>query len=114
MRLNNNDDDDDGGGGENEADYLANKIDQAAQFHAEQIINKDVDDVSMFIQVTSDKMLELIEDVEDDSLAIAITQMLGSVLGGLGKACLELKVENLMLKHDILEGLQGKQDPDLN
>jgi hypothetical protein len=68
----------------------------------------------MFINVTSNKLLELVEDIEDDSLAIAMTQMLGAVLGGLGKACLELKAENLMLKHDILEELQGNQDPELN
>lgn len=106
MRLNDDD--------EAEADRLANKIDEAAQFHADQILEKDSDDVSMFIHVTSNKLLELIEDIEDDSLAIAMTQMLGAVLGGLGKACLELKAENLMLKHDILEELQGEQDPDLN
>ena len=106
MRLNDDD--------EAEADRLANKIDEAAQFHANQILEKDADDVSMFIHVTSNKVLELIEDIEDDSLAIAMTQMLGAVLGGLGKACLELKAENLMLKHDILEELQGEQDPDLN
>lgn len=106
MRLNDDD--------EAEADRLANKIDEAAQFHADQILKKDHNDVSMFIHVTSNKLLELVEDIEDDSLAIAMTQMLGAVLGGLGKACLELKAENLMLKHDILEELQGEQDPELN
>jgi hypothetical protein len=105
MRLNDD---------EAEADRIANKIDEAAQFHSDQILKKDHADVSMFINVTSNKLLELVEDIEDDSLAIAMTQMLGAVLGGLGKACLELKAENLMLKHDILEELQGNQDPELN
>jgi hypothetical protein len=105
MRLNDD---------ESEADRLVNKIDEAAQFHADQILKKDHADVSMFINVTSNKLLELVEDIEDDSLAIAMTQMLGAVLGGLGKACLELKSENLMLKHDVLEELQGEQDPELN
>ena len=106
MYFNHEDNDD--------AEKLANKIDKAAQYHADKIISQDIDEVSGFIQVTSEKVLQLVEEIEDDSLAIALTQLLGAVLGGVGKACLELKAENLMLKHDILENMQGGQDPELN
>lgn len=107
MYLNNEDRDE-------QADDIVNKIEEASEFHAEQILKQDYVDVGNFIAITSDKILNMIDDIPNDQLAINLTSLVGAILGGLGKACLELKAENAMLKEDILDELQGDQNPDLN
>lgn len=93
---------------------IISNIDQASALHTKNILNEDYEKVALFINNCSDRILEMIDEIEDDELAIKLTTFIGAVLGGVGKACLELKSENAMLRHDILTELQGDVDPELN
>jgi hypothetical protein len=93
---------------------IISNIDEASALHTKNILNEDYDKVAFFLNNCSDRILEMIDEIEDDELAIKLTTFVGAVLGGVGKACLDLKSENAILKHDILTELQGDVDPKLN
>jgi len=95
-------------------DEMLNKMVEAIRLHSDNLLNKDHEEVAVFITHVTEMFLDLIDHVEDDQIASSLTQLAGSVIGGMGQAILQLREENDMLKHDILYKLQGDIDPELN
>jgi hypothetical protein len=90
------------------------KLDESVDFHSKNLKSKSHEEVVRFIGVVTNSIIDLLDQIEDDQLAITLTQLVGATLGGMGQAILELREENEMLKHDILYKLQGDIDPELN
>ena len=59
-------------------------------------------------------LLNKIDKVEDDTLALELTQLVGTLIGGMGQAIIDLKKENVQLKTDFITDQIKKQNPDLN
>ena len=101
MNLNNNDD-------------WADKLEEATNEHAKRILEWDMEEVAMFTQRVTNKVLDQIDKIEDDDIAVELTALLGGVLGGMSKGILDLKLEVLKLRRLIIDKRAGDQEPELN
>lgn len=102
-----------------EEDELLDKLEEAihhhGMFHAKQIIEKDLGHVNDFIANSTNLVLSKIDEIEgDNELVLELTKLVGTLMGGMGKAILELKEDNIQLKTDFIIHQIENQNPDLN
>ena len=95
-------------------DNFADELEKATNEHARRIMEWDMEEVAMFTQRVSNKVLDQIDQIEDDDLAVELTTFLGGVLGGMSKGILDLKLEVLRLRRMIIGKKAGEQDSELN
>ncbi|MDG1089564.1 MAG: hypothetical protein P8P37_01705 [Candidatus Marinimicrobia bacterium] len=98
----------------NNDDNWTDKLEEATNEHAKKIVESDTEEVAMFIQRVTNSILDQIDQIKDDDLAIELTAFLGGVLGGMSKGILDLKLEVLRLRRLIIDKKAGKQDSELN
>jgi hypothetical protein len=101
-------------GESDELNEFYKKLDESVDFHSRNLQSKSHEEVARFIATVTNSIIDLLDQIDDDQLAITLTQLVGATIGGMGQAVLELREENDMLKHDILYKLQGDIDPELN
>lgn len=90
------------------------QIHEHSLYHANQILQSNQDAVNLFINQSTAMLLNKIDKVEDDTLALELTQLVGTLIGGMGQAIIDLKKENIQLKTDFITDQIKKQNPDLN
>ena len=110
MEYNLNEEDDDF----EELKSFEDMIKAQSLYHADQIINSTLDEVDNFIKGSTSLVLDKIDEVQDERLLIELTQLIGTLMGGMGKAIVELKKTNTQLKTDFITDQIKKQNPDLN
>jgi hypothetical protein len=59
-------------------------------------------------------MLEKTDGIEDNELALELTQLIAACIGGMGHAIIQLKTENDTLKEDVINQIAPDQNPELN
>ena len=89
-------------------------LNKAIKEHSRRLIEYDIERVANFSKQVSDKILNQIDKIEDDDLAIEMTAFLGSVLGGYAQAVLELKGEVMRLRTQVINRRAGDQDFNLD
>ena len=89
-------------------------LNKAIKEHSRRLIEYDIERVADFSKRVSDKILNQIDRIEDDDLAIELTTFLGAVIGGYSQAVLELKAEVFKLRGEIIDIRAGEQDFNLN
>ena len=97
-----------------EDDDWLDELQEATEEHAKRILEWEMDEVAMFTQRVSNKVLKQIDRIEDDALALELTAFLSGVLGGMSKGILDLKLEVLRLRRMIIDKKAGDQAPELN
>ena len=97
-----------------EDDDWLDELQEATEEHAKRILEWEMDEVAMFTQRVSNKVLKQIDRIEDDGLALELTAFLSGVLGGMSKGILDLKLEVLRLRRMIIDKKAGDQAPELN
>ncbi len=99
---------------EDQMDRFEEELIKAQMEHARRIVEYDIEDVAAFSQRISNQVLNKIDKVEDDDVALELTQLLGAVLGGYAKGVLDLKQDVLELRKAIIDKDAGEQDFTLN
>lgn len=89
-------------------------LDELIDKHADYLINEDYNNIANWLTLSTGQILGLIDDLEDKDLSKKLSNLFAVIIGAAGKAVIDLKTENEMLKHDILYELQGDVDPELN
>jgi len=100
--------------GNDQMDRFEEELVKAQIEHAKRMVEYDIQDVAAFSQRISNQVLNKIDKVEDDEVALELTQLLGAVLGGYAKGVLDLKQEILELRKTIIDKESGEQDFTLN
>ena len=98
----------------NQFHQFSEQLDKATLFHSNKIITEDVEMVSAFIEGATKTMLELLDGIEDNDLALELTQLIAAFMGGMGHAIIELKTENEELKKNVMDYIAPNQNPELN
>lgn len=98
----------------NKFQEFSESLEKATMFHSNKIIKEDVEVVSAFIEEMTRLMLEKTDGIEDNDLALELTQLIAACIGGMGHAIIQLKTENEALKQDIIDEIAPDQNPELN
>jgi hypothetical protein len=93
---------------------FSESLEKATMFHSNKIMSEDVDMVTTFIEGMTKLMLEKTDGIEDNELALELTQLIAACIGGMGHAIIQLKTENDTLKEDVINQIAPDQNPELN
>ncbi len=103
--------DDDDNDEYNEWDQM---IKEQSLLHAKLIIESSEEEVNNFITNSTGLVFDTLDQIEDQKILIELTQLIGTLVGGMGKAIVELKKTNIQLKTDFITDQIKNQNPDLN
>jgi len=89
-------------------------IKEQSLLHAKMIVKSNAEEVNNFITNSTELVFDTLDQIEDEKLLIELTQLVGTLIGGMGKAIIELKKTNTQLKTDFITDQIKNQNPDLN
>tara|TARA_B110000495_G_C22695715_1_gene409841 strand:- start:110 stop:454 length:345 start_codon:yes stop_codon:yes gene_type:complete len=99
---------------ENNLNNFADQLEKQTVFHTKKILEEDAESVEQFLNEITRLMLEQVNQVEDDDVALDLTTLITTALGGIGTALLELKEENHLYKSQVIDYIAKKQNPETN
>tara|TARA_B100001939_G_C16458202_1_gene411883 strand:+ start:234 stop:521 length:288 start_codon:yes stop_codon:yes gene_type:complete len=82
--------------------------------HRNRLLSEDTEKAELFIQGSTSKIISLIDKVQDDDLAEELLGFAGVFLGAMGGAFIKLRMENDMLREELLKDYVSKQKPKRN
>jgi len=98
----NRDDDEDDEGIEVNLNNFADELQKQTEYHTKKILKEDSESVEQFLNEITKLILIQVDKIEDDDIALDLTTLVTTALGGIGTALLELKEENLHYKSEVI------------
>lgn len=95
-------------------DYLDDEWNLVIDENAKKMLSQDAEQVDFFLRTTMTKVLDLIDQVEDDSLHAKLLGIGGVFMGAMSRSLLELRKDNDRLRGDVLNDYLSDQNPDIN
>ena len=110
----NRDDDEDDEGIEVNLNNFADELQKQTEYHTKKILKEDSESVEQFLNEITKLILIQVDKIEDDDVALDLTTLVTTALGGIGTALLELKEENCHYKSEVINYIAKNQDPETN
>lgn len=95
-------------------DHIDDEWNLIIEENSKKILSQDVNQVEFFLRTTTTKILDLIDQVEDDELHEKLLGIGGVLIGAMSRSLLELRKDNDQLRGDILNNCLSDQNPDIN
>jgi len=95
-------------------DHIDDEWNLIIEENSKKILSQDVDQVEFFLRTTTTKILDLIDQVEDDELHEKLLGIGGVLIGAMSRSLLELRKDNDQLRGDVLNDYLSDQNPDIN
>jgi len=95
-------------------DHIDDEWNLIIEENSKKILSQDVNQVEFFLRTTTTKILDLIDQVEDDELHEKLLGIGGVLIGAMSRSLLELRKDNDQLRGDILNNCLSGQNPDIN
>lgn len=107
-------DDDDGEEFIEDLTHFTNQLEKHTAFHTKKILEEDVESVESFLNEITRLILEQINQIEDDDIALDLTTLVTTSLGGIGTALIQLKEQNDHYQKKVIDYIAKNQNPESN